>query len=116
MTTTQKWQMLVLTAAVFYGSGLVAMDTLEKQQQRSPLSNSNGLRRSNPIEILAMSCSAESRKKQQMAQEGNPTPNADFKHIYYVYPGSGSPVESWDGKVSVGDAAKPMSYHLYWQH
>lgn len=114
MTTIQKWQMLVLTAAVFYGSGLVAMETPEKQQQRSPLSNSNGLRRSNPIEILAMSCSAESRKKQQMAQQGNPTPNTDFQHIYYVYPGSGSPVEPWNGRVSLADSMKPYSPHNFW--
>ena len=63
MTTTQKWHIVVLSAVVSYGSGLVAMD--KKPETRNPLSCSMELRKTLSIEIAALKHSAEKRKTEE---------------------------------------------------
>jgi hypothetical protein len=86
MTTTQKWQMLVLTAAVSYGSGLMAMENGEKREEvRNLLSCSNELRKSQPIEIAALKRAIELGKeeKKHMHHQGNTPPDFYNSDRYY---------------------------------
>lgn len=85
MTTTQKWQMLILTAAVSYGSGLIAMETAEKRQEvRNLLNCSNELRRSQPVEIAVFNRAIELRKEEKKhMHQGNTPPDFYSSDRYY---------------------------------
>jgi hypothetical protein len=103
MTTTQKWHIVVLSAVVSYGSGLVAMD--KKAETRSPLSCSielrNELKRTPSIEIAALKHSAEKHKTEENT-------------YYYDSPcGAGrnsSPEESRFYKQTMNVRMAPYSY------